>query len=355
MINFRCTRCILPNTFPKIYFDEFGECIYCQLNLGVPKRKPNVLPKELLNSKRILVGLSGGRDSSYGLLWLREHFNGEIITFTYEWPLVNVLARKNASRLVSYLGIEHIIRAPKTFDQLKYIRRIVKAIGFKPNLKTIPLLLAPDKYFFIEAQKIAGKYNCSAIIFCSGNELEFTDFKSRAMGAKISKNEEMLKTTWVSAISMATNLLFTYILNPRLFLAGIKIPIQTFFITYLFKRKIYYLYDFVNWDEKIIEDKLKNLWESPKKNLRLSNWRAGDGTSEFYNYLYRSLMGFDERTCNLANQVRSGILDRETALKFDKEFLAPDYFQLQQYASLVGFNLDEFLYIWNNKLRKNEI
>jgi glucosamine--fructose-6-phosphate aminotransferase (isomerizing) len=348
LIEFRCTKCILPNTFPKIEFNKNGYCIYCQKGLGIPKKKLNVLPNGILSKSKIIIGVSGGRDSTYGLLYLRK-LKKEIIAFTYDWPLVNQLARNNVSRLVSHFSVEHVVRAPETQKHLKYIRSIVNAIEKKPDARAIPLLLAPDKYFFYEAQRLGSKYLDSAIIFCSGNELEFTDFKSRILGTNVPQSENILRNNLYDILKMFIETIKMYFYNPRLLKAGLKIPIVSFYITYIYKRNIYYLYDYIDWDEHRIQDKLKLLWKGPDGAGSNKKWRSGDGSAEFYNFLYRSLFGFDERTCFLSNQIRAGLITRTKALSLENQSI-PDFELLQEYAKIVGFSLDQFIMNWNKKI-----
>ena len=59
--------------------------------------------------KKILVPFSGGRDSAYALNYLSENFDGEIISYTYDWGFVTKLARKNISRICGELKIENIL------------------------------------------------------------------------------------------------------------------------------------------------------------------------------------------------------------------------------------------------------
>ena len=65
----RCTRCVIPETAPKVTFDEKGVCSYC-----ASYKKPVLLGEEklraLLDTQRrpgkkydCVVGISGGRDS----------------------------------------------------------------------------------------------------------------------------------------------------------------------------------------------------------------------------------------------------------------------------------------------------
>ena len=345
----RCTKCILPSSFPKITFNEDGECFYCKIPSQKNLDSHKALPQKLVRASKILVGLSGGRDSTYGAAYLIEKTAAEIVTFTYDWPLVNNLARFNASNLVQLLQLEHVVRTPYTFKQLKYIRKIISAISKKPDLRAIPLLLAPDKYFFLEAKKVAREYGISEIVFCAGNPLEFTDFKSLIAGGRNSRGG-MLNLSIYNSLKLLFGMLSAYIYNPRLFLAGIRIPIETFFITYFNRPNITYLFDHIAWNELSINSKVKELGWQGDGEFPGRSWRAGDGTSDFYNYLYRSVLGFDERTCFLANQVRSGEISRKEALIEEGKFEQLNIRGLINYASVVGFNLDEFLRKWNTNL-----
>ncbi len=86
-----------------------------------------------------------------------------------------------------------------------------------------------------------------------------------------------------------------------------------------------------------------------------NRWRSGDGTADFYNYLYFELLGYDERTANMSNRVRSGLMSRDEALKTDSENKNPNISGLREYAALVGFQLDAFLREFNTTLRRNKL
>ena len=83
MMNYkRCKRCILDTTVSDIWFDESGECKYCKIHDELEKAHPlgSGLKKELdqmidkikrVGRKQLydcIVGVSGGRDSTYTLL-----------------------------------------------------------------------------------------------------------------------------------------------------------------------------------------------------------------------------------------------------------------------------------------------
>ena len=77
-----CKRCILDETVSDIYFDSSGECKYCKIHDELEKIHPLgpalkiELDEMIIKIKKAgknkkydcIVGLSGGRDSSYTLL-----------------------------------------------------------------------------------------------------------------------------------------------------------------------------------------------------------------------------------------------------------------------------------------------
>ena len=113
----KCSKCILPETYPFIKFDNNGVCNYCnsyekQKFLGEDELS-NILEKYRSKDDQpdCLVGLSGGRDSSYGLHLLKTKYKMNPIAYTYDWGLTTDISRINQSRICGKLGIEHIIRS----------------------------------------------------------------------------------------------------------------------------------------------------------------------------------------------------------------------------------------------------
>jgi len=78
----RCTRCILDTTVSDIWFDSAGVCKYCNIHDEMEKRHPlgiegqeklelilkKIKQKGKNNKYDCVVGVSGGRDSTYTLL-----------------------------------------------------------------------------------------------------------------------------------------------------------------------------------------------------------------------------------------------------------------------------------------------
>ena len=108
----RCTKCILAETMPFIEFDEYGICNYCKFHKphkikGISELKKILEPT--YNDFDCLVTLSGGRDSSFGIHYIKKMLGLNPVAYTYDWGMVTDLARRNQMRMCGKLGVEHIL------------------------------------------------------------------------------------------------------------------------------------------------------------------------------------------------------------------------------------------------------
>ena len=84
----RCKRCILPVTFPFIYFDVHGVCNYCNnynkktIDNSLNSLSELVKKYRKVNSPDVLIPLSGGRDSIYTLHLVKEELKMNPISYT---------------------------------------------------------------------------------------------------------------------------------------------------------------------------------------------------------------------------------------------------------------------------------
>jgi len=127
----RCIKCILPETFPGIKFDEDGICNFCLEAKDLDyqkdkkmeyKRKFESLIQELRGkgSYDTLMGYSGGKDSTYTLTILKEKYDLNILAITMDNGFISEYAIKNIKMVVDNLEIDHILFRPR-FDILKKI------------------------------------------------------------------------------------------------------------------------------------------------------------------------------------------------------------------------------------------
>jgi hypothetical protein len=342
---------VLPETFPFIEFDENGVCSICRqyetlqfkgrdaLNAVVkPFRKTH-------NQPDCLVPISGGRDSCYGLHYIKNELNLNPVAYTYDWGMVTDLARRNISRMCGALGVEHILISADIKTKRKYIRQNVLAWLKHPVLGTVPLFMAGDKQFFYYAQMLKKQMNIDLAIF-SFNRLERTDFK--VSFANINRSQEM--SQFITSTNKAQLMLYyakEYIRNPAYINSSLLDTIFGFFSFYIIPRAYEPLYDYIIWDEAVVNDTLINKynWETAKDTN--STWRIGDGTASFYNYIYYVMAGFSENDTFKSNQIREGMTTREEAIHAIEQDNQPRYESIQWYCDTIGVDMRSALIIIN--------
>ncbi len=349
----RCNKCILPVTYPFIKFDSNGTCNFCNDYKYIKTDKKDKLNKYLDKYRKkdgspdCLVGLSGGRDSCYGLHVLKENYGMNPVAYTYDWGLTTDVSRRNQALMIGKLGIEHIIRSPKIDVKRENIRRNIQAWLKKPDLGMVPLFMAGDKDFYKYGRKLKKQLGIDLTVFCSGQHYEQGNFFIGFCGVK----EDM---SYVTAraysfplrvkIKLATYYILQYLKNPNYLNKSFLDSIMSFITMFVLKDDFLYLYEYLDWDEEVINKTLKDKygWESDLK-YGSNQWRMGDGQTAFTNYIYYKLAGFSEFDDFRSKQVRDNKITREQALELAKLDNEPKFEVLEHFASLVGINLEHTL------------
>jgi len=346
----RCTRCLLPSTFPMITFDADGVCSKCadyqkRALLGREALEAAVAPHRRSNGRPdCIVAFSGGRDSSYGLHYVKEELGLNPVAFTYDWGMVTDIARRNQARLTGALGVEHAVRAADIPTKRRYIRKNLEAWLKAPKLGMIPLFMAGDKQFYYYARQLRKETGIDLVIFCAGNALEHTDFKTGFAGVRKEGGEKAILTDLPlsNKLQLAAYYGANYLANPRYLNASLFDSVWAFYESYLVPDDFLYLYRYIDWDERQIQQTLAQYnWEGASDSA--TTWRIGDGTAAFYNYIYHTVAGFTENDTLRSNQIREGLIDRETALAMVQEENRPRFDAMQEYCQMVGVNFEEVL------------
>jgi len=127
-----CSRCVLPDTFPGIEFDKDGVCNYCH-NAQVPDdEKKDIYVKkfeELIETVRgrhaydVIMGYSGGKDSTYTMYHLARTYNLKVLALTFDNGFISEKAMENITRMTDYCGATSmIIRIP--FEKMKALFQV---------------------------------------------------------------------------------------------------------------------------------------------------------------------------------------------------------------------------------------
>ncbi len=346
----RCKKCVLPETYPFIDFDENGVCRYCRNHQKI-KVKGNTALKQILQKYRskdgspdCIVALSGGRDSCYGLHYIKKELGMNPIAFTYDWGLVTDLARRNCARICGKLGVEHIIRTPNIAKKRKYVRQNIEAWLKKPELGMIPLFMAGDKAFYHHARQLKKETNIKLVFFCTGNMIENCPYKFGFSGIKDGESEmKLTKIKMLDKIQLVSYYLKHFLLNPSYFNSSLFDTAAAYWHTFIAKDDFLYLYQYIDWNEDKVVDTIVKEYDWEKATDTKTTWRIGDGTASFYNYIYYSMAGFTEDDDMISNMIREGYINREEGLKRSIEFAKPRIASLLEYAQMIGLNYEETL------------
>ncbi len=347
----RCTRCILPETFPFIEFDEHGVCNYCRgyrktQVKGAAELEKVVAPyRSTTGEPDCIVGFSGGRDSSYNLHYIKKVLKMNPIAYTYDWGMVTDLARRNQARMCGKLGIEHILISADIEEKRANIRKNIHAWLKKPDLGMIPLLMAGDKQFYYFAHQLMEQTGIK-IIFSGGNAFERTGFKLGFCGIKESDTTGKGILTGISVMNKLKLLSYygrQYLFNPAYINSSLFDTLHAYYSSYILPDAYVYFFNYIPWNEEEIVTTLRKEYNWEVANDTNATWRIGDGTAAFYDYIYYAVAGFSEFDTFRSNQIREGLISREDALKLVNQENIPRYESLEWYSQTNGFDLEEAL------------
>ncbi len=122
---FICSRCILPETFPGINYDDNRVCNYCRQEAAAQTDRSVVSAEyrrrldDLIEARRggestydAIMAYSGGKDSSYTLKLLKERYDLRILAITLDNNFISPTAHSNIKTIVDRLGIDHLTFRP---------------------------------------------------------------------------------------------------------------------------------------------------------------------------------------------------------------------------------------------------
>ncbi len=116
-----CNKCILPETFPGIKFDDQGVCNHCLREESTAakalykKAKYRERLDQLVNDIKnkaptydAIMAYSGGKDSSYALKLLKERYDLRLIALTFDNHFVSPVTWENIKKITDALEIDLI-------------------------------------------------------------------------------------------------------------------------------------------------------------------------------------------------------------------------------------------------------
>jgi len=121
-----CTRCIVPETFPSISFDEAGVCSLCATHRPPPVLGEDRL-REVLSAQKgavydCVVPVSGGKDSTYILYYATEVLGLRTVAVNYDSGFQSPLAAENARTACAVLEVPLLVVSANRDTQVRMLR-----------------------------------------------------------------------------------------------------------------------------------------------------------------------------------------------------------------------------------------
>ena len=169
-----CKKCIIPDTRPRITFDENGVCSACQWaeeknNIDWDSRRREF--KALLDKYRskdgkydCIIPCSGGKDSSTIAYKMKYEFGMHPLLVTVPPCIYTDVGRRNLENLLKR-GFDHIMYTPNPEIGRKLAKKLFINFGdhFVPWIQTI----------FAAPFKIAVKFNIPLIVYAEDGNAEY--------------------------------------------------------------------------------------------------------------------------------------------------------------------------------------
>lgn len=312
----RCTRCLMPNTYPEITFNDEGVCNHC-LSYKKPEPIGDDQFLEKICSKSgaqydCVLGISGGKDSCY-VAYLTKKFGLRALAVSYDFPFMVDLARQNIKAVCENLGIELLVVKSRnnleydllqnhltslaatstTWGQCMFCHYGIEAVLYETaRSRGIPFILSG--------------VTKNEVWWNPGNRLSFLARRVK----NIPFSEKALFALYQSKAYMG-------LVDQRL-----QFPIPGNNALNVYKRvqapsdgpETIHVFDYIEWDQDTIEKTLQEEtgWQKPSKAL---TWRYDCILEPLLDFTFKKEFGISSAGLYICGLIRSGLVSREEALR----------------------------------------
>ena len=312
----RCSRCLLPQTFPGVVFDGKGVCNHCLEFKERPLLGEEKFVKKI-GSKRgdhydCVLGISGGKDSCYVAYLAKEKFNLRALAICYDFPFLVDLARENIERVTQSLGIELMMVKSQGNIEYNLMRNHLSSLAATGTTwgQCMFCHYGIDAVLYNVAVEKKIPFILSGI---TQNELWDVGSRTKFLMKRV-KNlpaGELLRHIYYQSKA------YFGLVNQRR-----QFPIPGNNCLNVYKRanlpadgpELVHVFEYIRWDQKVIEKTLKERtgWVRPAGE---TSWRYDCILEPLLDYTYKKEFGISSAGMYLSGLVRAGLLSREEGLK----------------------------------------
>jgi hypothetical protein len=316
----------LPDNYPSIRINDQGVCHFCinhkeREYLGEARLKNDIFtilqkPKHRNTSYDCVLGLSGGRDSSYLLHYLVKKLGLRILAYSVDNGFVPTQTINNMERMARILNVHLVIERHNYLESC--IKHHLQSWMYKPSPAMIETFCIGCRYGMRNGILGFARKNHIPIIIRGGTPYEAT-FRIHLMKMNPKKRGHY---------QFVLGSLFNSLKNPRMLMNTQCLSFQILeYITYFDRFKTRQLFGikpdiieinpfkkYIQWKEKEIISTIENELEWKRNPDAQSTWRGDCEIALLKLFLYKKMLGFNDRDVNLSHLIRSGQLRRNEAL-----------------------------------------
>lgn len=300
-----CSRCVMDTTAKEISFDDNGECNFCKhydiveksevFSDKIGQEKLDLLVSEIKKKGKnkkydVLIGLSGGVDSSYVAYLLKKKYNLRALAVHLDNGWNTELAVANVEEIIKRLDIDLITNV---LDWEEF--RDIQSSFLKSSISNIEI--PTDHAIWATLVKTAGKYGISYIVAGNNVVTESIMPESWLYGSKDSKLIRSIHKKFGKIKMKTYPYLTTFDFFKFLILKNIRwVPILNY-VPFVKEEAKQLLIDELGW---------RDYGGKHYENIF---------TRFFHAYYLPEKFGYDLRKCYLSALVCSGQMNRGEALK----------------------------------------
>ena len=336
----RCSSCVLPRNTKAIEFDDTGTCSLCSAARALRPETGDVVRaggdlEERLDDIRArgkgrpydcVVGISGGRDSTY-LLWLLvTRHRLRCLAAYYRTPFTPDAIDRNVRRLVSKLEVPLAEMDISQEYHLRIARDLTRLWLREPQPVLANLVCAPCKLVNREVYRIARRSAVPSIVY-GGNRFEIYQLGAAQSTQAVAAHgttglhtlggatRKMLRLArrGVGALGRSAELWRYVPIGFQSSILYINPHTPWLKLRYRDIRALEYFHH-TEWVEEEAEAALREVgWELPPgANM---SWRADCCLGEVKNRMFGKMNGITYVDAYFSNLVRAGLASRDEALR----------------------------------------
>ena len=320
----RCSKCILPESYPRITFDEEGVCNYCRGSIrSLLHRNEEDLQRILARFRHkgkydCIVALSGGRDSTFVTYYAVEELGLNVLAVTCDNGFMPEQTKINVANTVERLGIDHIyLRYDHVKDRAKdFISSWVR----KPSPAMIAFLCSGCMTGIREClTKAAYDNNVSLILGGGGGVVGYGGEPEQSFAEKLLSISDSNSRVG-RPLSLAAGFLLQLVKNPSYFQPACLVSfagefLHRFWHGYDKDLEVLGLFEFITWDEDKVVSTIQDKFTWKKPTYRKTSWRADCKIHFLKDYLYGGTLGFTKNDELLSGMIREGMITIKDALE----------------------------------------